>query len=191
MSAKTLLLAAAALLAAPASAAVFLVDSAANSSTGGVGLPTITVTAGETIKVSSSTDDLWSLGALPRWSDGNGLVSDRFATAADDSGQPVGTRIGRDYGTYTVGPYSFAYGALVGEIGGVYKLLGANSLTTAWGSGTLNLYNWDSNRGDNAGSILFQIAVVPEPATWALLIAGFGLVGIGMRRRRGPRAAHS
>jgi PEP-CTERM motif len=27
-------------------------------------------------------------------------------------------------------------------------------------------------------------AAVPEPATWAMLIAGFGLVGLSMRRRR-------
>jgi hypothetical protein len=26
--------------------------------------------------------------------------------------------------------------------------------------------------------------VIPEPATWATLIAGFGLVGAGLRRRR-------
>jgi hypothetical protein len=26
--------------------------------------------------------------------------------------------------------------------------------------------------------------VIPEPATWAMLIAGFGLVGAGLRRRR-------
>jgi len=25
---------------------------------------------------------------------------------------------------------------------------------------------------------------VPEPATWAMLIAGFGLVGVSARRRR-------
>jgi hypothetical protein len=32
-------------------------------------------------------------------------------------------------------------------------------------------------------------AVVPEPASWALLIAGFGLVGAAARRRRVARAA--
>jgi len=29
------------------------------------------------------------------------------------------------------------------------------------------------------------LSIVPEPATWALLIAGFGMVGFSMRRRRG------
>jgi hypothetical protein len=33
--------------------------------------------------------------------------------------------------------------------------------------------------------------VVPEPATWALFVAGFGFVGIGMRRRRRPLTATS
>jgi len=28
------------------------------------------------------------------------------------------------------------------------------------------------------------LAVIPEPATWAMLITGFGLVGFSMRRRR-------
>jgi hypothetical protein len=32
-------------------------------------------------------------------------------------------------------------------------------------------------------------ASVPEPATWAMLVAGFGLVGVGVRRRTGALAA--
>jgi len=32
-------------------------------------------------------------------------------------------------------------------------------------------------------------SVVPEPASWAMLIAGFGLVGAVARRRRAATAA--
>lgn len=35
----------------------------------------------------------------------------------------------------------------------------------------------------------FAAAVVPEPQGWALMIAGFGLAGAALRRRRGLRAA--
>jgi hypothetical protein len=34
----------------------------------------------------------------------------------------------------------------------------------------------------------FQSGVVPEPASWALMITGFGLVGLSLRRRRRPVA---
>ncbi len=34
-----------------------------------------------------------------------------------------------------------------------------------------------------------QFALVPEPATWAMLVAGFGFVGFGLRQRRGLAAA--
>jgi hypothetical protein len=182
------LISSAVLYANPAEAAVFVVDSAANSSSGGTGLSTFAVAAGQKIRVSSSTDDLWSLGALPRFSDGDGLVGNRFATALDDSGQTVGTLIGQSFGLHSQNGLNAAYGALVGEIGGVYRVLGANGVTAAWGTGTLSLYNWDSNSGDNEGSISFDISIVPEPATWALLVLGFGLVGAGLRSRR-PRIA--
>ena len=35
-----------------------------------------------------------------------------------------------------------------------------------------------------AGTATFNAATVPEPASWALMIGGFGLVGAAMRRRR-------
>jgi len=41
----------------------------------------------------------------------------------------------------------------------------------------LNLYAFGSLTADSTGA-------VPEPASWAMLIAGFGLTGAAMRRRR-------
>jgi hypothetical protein len=43
-------------------------------------------------------------------------------------------------------------------------------------------------------SLAYQIesgtgGVIPEPATWAMMIIGFGLVGASVRRRAAPAAA--
>lgn len=39
--------------------------------------------------------------------------------------------------------------------------------------------------GDTTGGLgIIYGSVVPEPATWALMLAGFGMVGFAMRRRR-------
>lgn len=45
--------------------------------------------------------------------------------------------------------------------------------------------------GDNAGlsNISFEGARVPEPATWGLLIVGFGMIGVAARRRKAAVAA--
>lgn len=185
---KLLMATAAILLTTPANAAVFVVDAASNSSSGGTALGTISLTAGQVFTVSSSTDDLWSAGPLPRFSDANGLVANRFATASDDSGQPVGTQIGTNFGLHTQFGHSSAFGSLVGRINGVYQTIGANFSGPAWQSGTLELLYWDSNNFDNFGDISFDVdavgGAVPEPATWAFMIFGFGAIGGAMRRQR-------
>ncbi len=187
----SLALAATLLAAAPASAAIFVVGAQPNSSSGGVGLASISLTAGQAFTVSSSTDDLWSAGALPRYSDADGLTGPRFATATDDSGQPVGTQIGANFGLHNQNSLSAPFGTLVGEIGGVFQVLGANFAGNAWNTGTLNLFYWDSNNGDNFGRIAFNINAVPEPATWAMMIGGFALTGAALRRRRRDTAVVS
>lgn len=37
---------------------------------------------------------------------------------------------------------------------------------------------------DNLGGVSFNVTAVPEPAAWALMIAGFSLAGAALRRRR-------
>jgi hypothetical protein len=183
-------------IAGGAHAAVFSVDALANSSSGGTGLSTIALTVGQAFTVTASTNDLWSAGALPRYSDANGLVAVRLATASDDSGQAVGTQIGGNSGTWTQNGLTAPFGSLVGEIGGVFQLLGTNFSGAAWNAGTLKLYFWDQNNSDNFGNILADVSVrdgvpggVPEPAAWMLMLTGFGAAGAMLRRRRVTVAA--
>ena len=46
-----------------------------------------------------------------------------------------------------------------------------------------------STAGDISGTGTFYPAAVPEPATWALMLLGFGGIGFAMRRRAKPRLA--
>lgn len=59
---------------------------------------------------------------------------------------------------------------------------------TAGEAGSLN-FLFGSNSADNIGPLLDNVvleigAPVPEPATWAMMIFGFGLVGSALRRNR-------
>lgn len=61
---------------------------------------------------------------------------------------------------------------------------GLNTLTI---SGLLNPPSGDGNAGFG-GNVTFT--AVPEPATWAMFILGFGALGFGMRRRNAQVTAH-
>jgi hypothetical protein len=70
------------------------------------------------------------------------------------------------------------------------------SLTNAGGTVALDLdsifggdcYNCDPFRAFTSGSLVASAAAVPEPATWGMMLAGFGAVGWSMRRRRSAAA---
>ncbi len=168
----------------------FDVFAGANSSSGGNGLNTgLSFNAGETISGFVAADDLWSAGALPRWSNANGLVADLFATGTDESGQSAGTKIGQLFGNYTMSGFSFAYGTLVGEINGQFFELGTSFNYVSTETGNLSLYYWDSNSGDNVGSVTVSIdnnlTEVTSPSALALLaLATLGLAGFSRVRRR-------
>ncbi len=79
-----------------------------------------------------------------------------------------------------------------GTVYGSVTVSGATNLVTvSLNSAGLSALNEAANAGTafNVGGSLSFGDVVPEPASWAMLIAGFGLVGAAMRRRSAALAA--
>lgn len=68
------------------------------------------------------------------------------------------------------------------------KYVGTFTLTSP---ADVRFFIYDDYLGDNRGGISLSVAGVPEPATWALMILGFGAVGGAMRRRSAVRTAVS
>ena len=174
-------------------AAVYQVKAYDNSTSGGTGVAVAAFNVGDAFTVSVNPLDLWNAGALPRWSNADGLTGNLFATGgADTNGDlPSGTagvQIGQSFGTWSQGGLVAPYGALVGAwdtTPSSYFLIGTNFAGVATAStSNLKLYYFDSNFGDNTGSILVNVTAVPEPETYAMLLAGLGLIGFMSRRRR-------
>lgn len=68
--------------------------------------------------------------------------------------------------------------------------LSSSFSTSASGSGGASLRQEDLEQSFSAGLNITSVqgfTSAPEPSTWAMMIAGFGLAGVGVRRR-GPRA---
>ena len=63
---------------------------------------------------------------------------------------------------------------------------GAFTLGTGPHTLTFTATNTSNVLGTYSGNFNFAVAPVPEPATWAMMLLGFGGIGFAMRRRRSP-----
>ncbi len=86
------------------------------------------------------------------------------------------------------GGSAFNLGALIGSFVTApntsdYFLIGNGSNVSLSSAGHIYALVNDTFYSNNNGSFNVTVAAVPEPATWLMMIAGFGLVGAGMRRR--------
>jgi hypothetical protein len=60
------------------------------------------------------------------------------------------------------------------------------NLPTLSGTQTLTINGTSGAAGSYGGTVAFASGAVPEPATWAMMILGFGMVGAGLRMARRP-----
>lgn len=96
---------------------------------------------------------------------------------------------GVSYGDYAYGQFSHTINSILvapnfGWTSAVYTF-------TALNAGTAKMY-FGTTSGDNIGTLVDNVsltAAVPEPATWLVMILGFGAAGAVLRRRRAALAA--
>ncbi|MGI4880492.1 MAG: FxDxF family PEP-CTERM protein [Janthinobacterium lividum] len=81
-------------------------------------------------------------------------------------------------------------GTIVPRAGGTTQAYLGGYTFTAGDSYTIAYTGTVGGKPASVGSsITFALAAVPEPASWALMVAGFGLVGFAARRRTTTVAA--
>ena len=158
-----------------------------------------------TLGYSFTLDVPTTVNALGYWSDGN-LVSeqvgiwDSFGNLISSTFVTRQNEVGGYFYSFLTTPVSLAIGNYVigGSIseGGMFPVNMTGVVNRAPGY----TYGADRQFSDGFGFpaasagggygaqgialVNFSIAAVPEPATWALMLLGFGVVGTSIRRRR-------
>lgn len=149
--------------------------------------PWIEVTPGETIKITATGTVVPSVGGLPTGpsgyvgdtSDISDSLSTGFANYEDSSAFAL------------AGAYTDAAGNVISD-NQVFKIGASDILTAPSGAARLyfglpDAYSFNGSSGfyaDNSGSLQVSVSGVPEPSSWALMIAGLGLIGGMLRSRR-------
>lgn len=118
---------------------------------------------------------------------GNGL-SDTFHFSLDVAsyftsailGSTAGAGGNLDFVTVDIdGVHQFA---ITNDLGGIFDIANVAGVYLSAGAHTLNVY-YNSTASGVTYSGDISISPVPEPATWAMMVAGVAAVGFAMRRR--------
>lgn len=196
---------------AQAAETVYGTRGAFNAATTGQAVDTFGTAAGSTYVGASAyvrsgyqitTNDAWLFNNNPsvtnsyyNWGTGNvmtfkqnGVVTFTFDTAITAFGIDLGA-FWQDFPSPTV--YSFSVGvatpsAEINVVTGPTQSLSFFGLTSTAGFTSITLYGGANNFTvfDNVTLATAATAAVPEPATWALMMLGFGLIGASLRSRR-------
>jgi hypothetical protein len=119
-----------------------------------------------------TTYDFTVIDPATIWSAGAGTERNSTANGIDPS----------FFGVWTMDGFTANYGALVGDNGGHFFLIGTGTQISGL-SGDVTAGYWDSYYPDNSGFQTLSVSV-PEPAVWALMLAGFAGLGAALRKRR-------
>ena len=175
--------AAASLVAASAGAVVVDINSLANFNTANA-VPVLLAAGTYTVTPISGTYTAFNRFSTVSGCDGFG---EHCATGWEHSYfitiNGVTTGYGQGNGNGGIGPivpgnayYASAAQAFAAASGASFTLASAT---------TVGFSIFDDNIPDNIGGISLDVsAAVPEPATWALLVGGFAMVGFASRQRR-------
>lgn len=167
---KTVLLAAAAMAAAsPAAAADFITI---DGQSGVFGNPNVTCTAPATTNCNFSSSFTFMTPENAK------LVSASISSVMTGNNQ----RTNIDFTSVTLN--GVAFDVLSTGVQEFRNLLNQNIVSG--GTNTISVTGVSGGDAAFSGNLSFA-AAVPEPATWAMMILGFGVVGAGMRSRVAAR----
>ena len=85
------------------------------------------------------------------------------------------------FGALGISATGFGFGSFAGP-----NLFNGSTTSPMFTLGTFSLGQVMTGAGTGGGRLTISqvpVSAVPEPATWAMLLFGFGMVGYGMRRR--------
>lgn len=117
-------------------------------------------------------------------SDANSFLTAIFTgTLVLDTNSTVTFSLGADDDAFL-----FVDGVSLLQLGGIHEPTPVSVTSSALGAGSHQVQLFYADRNKTQAVLNFNItavtAAVPEPATWAMMILGFGVAGMSLRRRK-------